>query len=203
MPSSNPNRWSRLPEPPRAEIDRARGGDQQAFKSLVERYQTMVYSIALSVLGAPADAEDAAQETFLRLFRKLGQYRGEASFTTWLYRLAVTTAVDEQRKLKRRGERYDLAAAVARAGGGAAGPAADAEEQAMERLDAAALADALRELPADYRLPVVLRDVLGLEYKEIARSTGRPLGTVKAMVHRGRGALRLRLRAAGTRPEES
>ena len=79
---------------------------------------------------------------------------------------------------------------------------ADAEAQALERLDAVALAAALRELPADYRLPVVLRDVHGLAYKEIAATTGRPQGTVKAMVHRGRGALRLRLRAAGVLNEE-
>lgn len=175
----------------------------------------MVYSIAYSVLGNSADAEDAAQETFLRLYRKLGQFRGDASFTTWLYRLAVRVAVDEHRRRQRGADRYDMAAAIAGAtgdsgreggdqgvGGTAAEPVAGAEAQALERLDAVALATALRELPADYRLLVVLRDVRGLAYKEIASTTGRPLGTVKAMVHRGRGTLRLRLRAAGILGEE-
>jgi RNA polymerase sigma-70 factor (ECF subfamily) len=214
MLASNLNRWSRPLEPSSAELHRAADGDQQAFKILVERYQGMVYSIAYSVLGNSADAEDAAQETFLRLYRKLGQFRGEASFATWLYRLAVRVAVDEQRRRQRNTDRYDLAAAIASATGGGregsdqgvggtvAEPVADAEAQALERLDAVALATALRELPADYRLPVILRDVHGLAYKEIAATTGRPLGTVKAMVHRGRGALRLRLRAAGILGEE-
>ena len=215
MVASNPSRWSRPPEPSPVELQHAADGDQRAFKVLVERYQGMVYSIAYSVLGNPADAEDAAQETFLRLYRKLGQFRGAASFTTWLYRLAVRVSVDEQRRRQRDADRYDLAAALAGVtrgsgreggdqgvGGTAAEPVADAEARALERLDAVALATALRELPAGYRLPVVLRDVHGLAYKEIAATTGRPLGTVKAMVNRGRGALRLQLRAAGILGEE-
>ena len=215
MVTSNPSRWSRPPEPSPAELKHAADGDQRAFKVLVERYQGMVYSIAYSVLGNSADAEDAAQETFLRLYRKLGQFRGAASFTTWLYRLAVRVAVDEHRRRRRAADCYDLAAAIAGAtsgsgreggdqgvGGTVCEPVAGAEAQALERLDAVALAAALRELPADYRLPVVLRDVHGLAYEEIAETTGRPLGTVKAMVHRGRGALRLRLRAAGILGED-
>ncbi len=186
----------------------------------------MVYAIAYSLLGQPADAEDAAQEAFLRLYRKLGQFRGSASFTTWLYRLAVRAALDELRRRRRSSERYDLMAGAIASGAAPASGAppatdnsggrgrggrlrssgvaavADAEAQAMERLDALALAAALRALPVEYRIPVVLRDIHGLAYKEIAETTGRPVGTVKVMVHRGRGALRLRLRAAGVLGKE-
>lgn len=178
----------------------------------------MVYAIAYSLLGQPADAEDAAQEAFLRLYRKLGQFRGQASFTTWLYRLAVRAALDEQRRRRRGSEGYDLMAGATAAGevhgrdnggrcdrGGyqrSGDAVADAEAQALERLDAAAVVAALRALPVDDRIPVVLRDIHGFAYKEIAEMTGRPAGTIRVMVHRGRGALRLRLRAAGVFNEE-
>jgi RNA polymerase sigma-70 factor (ECF subfamily) len=224
MSSSNFSGWSHLPEPAPADLERACAGDQQAFRLLVERYQAMVYAIAYSLLGQPADAEDAAQEAFLRLYRKLGQFRGQASFTTWLYRLAVRAALDEQRRRRRSSEAYDLMAGVTAAGvplavdavhgrdnggwrdrGGhqrSGDAVADAEAQALQRLDAAAVMAALRELPVDDRIPVVLRDIHGFAYKEIAEMTGRPAGTIRVMVHRGRGALRLRLRAAGVFGEE-
>jgi RNA polymerase sigma-70 factor (ECF subfamily) len=156
---------------------------------IVERYQTMVYSVAYNVLGSHADAEDAAQDAFLRCYRSLPQYRSEASFSTWLFRLALTTAVDCRRRERRQPEAAEMP------------DIADARAPDLgEGVDAPTLVRALGDLPEDYRTPTVLRDVYGLPYQEIAELTGRPLGTVKVMVHRGRSSLRLRLRAAGARP---
>lgn len=181
----------RARDPSPAELARAAKGDRDAFRVIVERYQTMVYTVAYNVLGDRFAAEDAAQDAFLRCYRKLPQYRSEASFSTWLFRLALSAAVDARRHEGRQPEPVavpDLAD--------------DTAPGVAQRADAAALLGALAGLPEDYRTPTVLRDVYGLPYQEIAELTGRPLGTVKVMVHRGRASLRLRLRAAGAGPEE-
>jgi len=188
MASSNRREWRWPPDPSPADLARAAAGDHQAFRLIVERYQTMVYSVAYNVLGTHVDAEDAAQDAFLRCYRSLPQYRSEASFSTWLFRLALTTAVDSRRRARRQPEAAEMPEIADERGG--------PEESA----NALTLVGALGDLPEDYRTPTVLRDVYGLPYQEIAELTRRPLGTVKVMVHRGRAALRLRLKAAGTLP---
>ncbi len=185
MATSNQGEWHLPPDPTPRELARAAAGDHEAFRLIVERYQAMVYSVAYNVLGDPADAEDAAQETFLRCYRTLPQYRGEASFSTWLFRLALSNAVDYGRKVRRRPESVELPDEI----GEAPAPGEGVDTQTLVR--------ALAELPQDYRTPTVLRDIYGLPYQEIAEVTGRPLGTVKVMVHRGRASLRLRLKAEG------
>ncbi len=184
MATSNLDKWAALPDPTPAEVARAAGGDVAAFRLIVERYQGMVYSVAYSVLGDRTDAEDAAQEAFLRCYRKLPQFRGEATFSTWLFRLTLTASVDYQRRERRRPEPMEVPE-VADESAGVLG----------DGISVAALTSALHDLPEDYRVPTVLRDVYGLPYQEIADLTGRPLGTVKVMVHRGRASLRLRLGA--------
>ena len=183
MPSSNP-KWATLPDPTSAELARAVDGDTEAFKTIVERYQGMVYSVAYNVLGNHTDAEDAAQEAFLRCYRKLPQYRGEATFSTWLFRLALNASVDYQRRERRRPEPVEVPDV-----------AAGEQTELGAGITAATLTAALHDLPDDYRVPTVLRDIYGLPYQEIADLTARPLGTVKVMVHRGRASLRLRLQA--------
>ena len=185
MTASNQGEWRFPPDPTPRELARAAAGDHEAFKLIVERYQAMVYSVAYNVLGDPVDAEDAAQESFLRCYRTLPQYRGEASFSTWLFRLALSNSLDYGRRQRRRPEPVEV-------------PEDMAETPAPgDGISAAALVRALGDLPEDYRTPTVLRDVYGLPYHEIAELTGRPLGTVKVMVHRGRVSLRLRLKAQG------
>ena len=183
MTTSNLHKWSTLPDPTSADLARAAAGDVDAFTLIVERYQGMVYSVAYNVLGNHTDAEDAAQEAFLRCYRKLPQYRSEATFSTWLFRLALTASVDYQRRERRRPEPVDV---PDMAGG---------RPELGEGISAATLTAALHDLPDDYRVPTVLRDIYGLPYQEIADLTARPLGTVKVMVHRGRASLRLRLQA--------
>jgi RNA polymerase sigma-70 factor (ECF subfamily) len=183
MSASNFQKWHALPDPSPAELARAMEGDARAFRLIVERYQGMVYSVAYNVLGDHTDAEDAAQEAFLRCYRTLPQYRSEASFSTWLFRVALTSAVDYKRRERRRPEPVEAPDLVD-----------ELTPDLGESILPAALVDALNGLPPDYRVPTVLRDVYGLPYQEIAELTGRPLGTVKVMVHRGRASLRLRLR---------
>lgn len=148
----------------------------------------MTYTIAHKMLGNHGDAEDAAQEAFLRCFRRLGTFRGESAFSTWMFRLTVSAAADVRRREARRGDR-------------GVGLCEEPAYEPSDSPDAGSLAAALGDLPPDYRLPTVLRDVYGLPYQEIAALTGRPLGTVKVLVHRGRASLRLRLRALGLAPE--
>ena len=183
MSASNLHKWATLPDPTPADLARAAAGDVDAFTTIVERYQGMVYSVAHNVLGNHTDAEDAAQEAFLRCYRKLPQYRGEATFSTWLFRLALTASVDYQRRERRRPEPVEVP------------DMAGDEPELGDGISAAMLTAALHDLPDDYRVPTVLRDIYGLPYQEIADLTARPLGTVKVMVHRGRASLRLRLSA--------
>ena len=183
MPPSNFNKWATLPDPTPAELARAAAGDVEAFKTIVERYKGMVYSVAYNVLGNQTDAEDAAQEAFLRCYRKLPQYRAEATFSTWLFRLALTASVDYRRREGRRPEPVEV-------------PETAGDDPALgDGISSSTLVAALHDLPDDYRVPTVLRDIYGLPYQEIADLTARPLGTVKVMVHRGRASLRLRLQA--------
>jgi RNA polymerase sigma-70 factor, ECF subfamily len=183
--ASNLHKWASLPDPSPADLERAAEGDAEAFKTIVERYQGMVYSVAYNVLGSHTDAEDAAQEAFLRCYRKLSQFREEATFSTWLFRLALTTAVDYRRRERRHPEPVDVPELVD-----------ESASELGEGMSAGTIMAALRDLPDDYRVPTVLRDIYGLPYQEIATVTGRPLGTVKVMVHRGRASLRLKLRPA-------
>jgi len=189
--ASNLHKWATSPDPTPAELARAVAGDADAFKLIVERYQGMVYSVAYNVLGNHTDAEDAAQEAFLRCYRKLPQYRAEATFSTWLFRLVLSSTIDYQRREKRRPDPVEAPDLLD-----------ETAPELGEGVTAATLTAALRDLPEDYRVPTVLRDIYGLPYQEIADRTGRPLGTVKVMVHRGRASLRLRLRAAGAGPGE-
>lgn len=172
-----------LPDPTPADLERATAGDVDAFRTIVERYQRMVYSVAYNVLGNQTDAEDAAQEAFLRCYRKLPQYRAEATFSTWLFRLALTASADYRRREGRRPEPVEV-------------PETAGDDPALgDGISSSTLVAALHDLPDDYRVPTVLRDIYGLPYQEIADLTARPLGTVKVMVHRGRASLRLRLQA--------
>jgi len=185
--TSNCNKRRLPPDPSSEEIGRAAAGDVAAFTRIVERYQGMAYSIAYKMLGDRQDAEDATQEAFMSCYRRLATFRSESLFSTWMFRLTVSAAADVRRREARR-----------RAAGTVA--ANEPVRETRDSTDGGSLAAALAELPPDYRVPTVLRDVYGLAYQEIADVTGRPLGTVKVMVHRGRASLRLRLRSMGLVP---
>lgn len=170
-------RSTSVADPPADEIQRAATGDASAFREIVLRYERLVFGVAYTVLGDPYEAEDAAQEAFLRLHRGLPRYRGEAAFGTWVFRLAITAALDQHRWLSRR--------AVVPLDPLPQSPQATPEQRAA----AAELLTAMAALSAALRAPLVLREVYGYEYAEIAALLGKPVGTVKAAVHRGRAVL--------------
>jgi RNA polymerase sigma-70 factor, ECF subfamily len=172
-------------------LEQARQGDSAAFTLLVERHQDELYTMALRLLGVPADAADVVQETFLRAYMNLPRLRA-LSVRGWLYRVAVNASRDVQRRAVRRpaGPLEDGEGKVLDLPSPDVGPEAAAESR--ERL--AAIQAALQALPEDYRVAVVLRDVNDLSYEEIAVALRVPLGTVKSRLSRARtqlaGALR-------------
>lgn len=167
---------------------RLRAGEPDAFEQLVRTYQHRVFGVAFRMLGNGAEAEEIAQETFLRAHRALPEYRGDAKLSTWLYaiasRLCLTRLGSRERGLVRQGEEGLL-----RLPHDALGPDAVVEQTEME----AALHRAIAELPDERRIVVVLRDLEGLSYEEIATSLGLELGTVRSRLHRARMDLKDKL----------
>jgi RNA polymerase sigma-70 factor (ECF subfamily) len=169
-------------------LDRLRAGDAAAFEDLVTTYQHRVFGVALRMLGNAAEAQDVAQEAFVRAHRALGTFRGDAKLSTWLYaitsRLCLTRLASGERRLGRPGEE-----ALLRLADPAPGPDAALERDELE----AALQRAITELPEEARIVVVLRDLEGLAYEEIAQALDLPLGTVRSRLHRARADLKDKL----------
>lgn len=163
-------------------------GDAAAFDELVSRYQRRVYGICYRYFGDRQDAEDAAQETFLTLLRRAETYTARARFSTWLYRVAMNACNDLSRKRARR----------PRAAPSAPDPAqhAASDDPVGVRELALDLQQALAALEPEHRDAVVLHDVHGLPYADIAARLGVPVGTVKSRIHRGHARLAALLRAA-------
>ena len=169
-------------------LDRLRAGDAPAFEELVMTYQHRVFGVALRMLGNRAEAEDVAQEAFVRAHRALGAFRGDAKLSTWLYaitsRLCLNRLASGERRMARQGEDALLRLSDA-------GPRPDA---ALERRELeTALGRAIAELPEDRRIVVVLRDIEGLSYEEIAQVLELELGTVRSRLHRARAELKEKL----------
>lgn len=178
-------------------IERSRSGDLAAFNALVLAYQGQVYNLCLRMLRSPQAAEDAAQEAFVAAYRAVHHFRG-GSFRGWLLRIAANACYDELRRRRSRPQ-LPLEAPADEERLRAELPALDEPlEQRAERLELArCLQEGLASLPPDQRLALILRDVQGLAYQEVAEATGASLGTVKSRISRGRAALRDFLLARG------
>jgi RNA polymerase sigma-70 factor (ECF subfamily) len=166
----------REPEP--ETIDRAKNGDLRAFESLVRDYQADVWRFAYHLTHNRATAEDVTQEAFLRAYRGLASYKGQAKFTSWLLRIARNCAIDSYRKTRR--ETPTPPDPDAPADRAVSGPAAEERVRINE---------AIRRLPVPLREPFVVIEVLGFSYQEASTILGLRVGTVKSRMHRARAAL--------------
>ncbi len=188
MPEENLHAWMMIID----SIRRAAQGDTRAFERLVVEHQHRLYTLAARELGSRSDADDAVQETLIRAWRGLPRFRAEASFSTWLYRICLN-AISDQRSRRSR--------AAAQALDDVAEPA-DPRDRIAERELSDALQHALAQLDENYRTPVLLYDVLGRSYGEIAEVLDVAEGTVKSRIFRGRAEL-ARLLGTTTAGEES
>jgi len=168
-------------------------GERTAFQALVEKYQQRMYAVAYGLLGNREDALDAVQEAFVKAYRSLSGFKGKSSFYTWLYRITANAAIDLGRKTGRREEvefREELEPDEEKG----TYPVAPASENPAERLMWKELGerieDALQELPPEQRTAIVLREIEGLSYKEIANVMQCSEGTVMSRLHYGRMKLR-------------
>jgi RNA polymerase sigma-70 factor, ECF subfamily len=154
-------------------------GSDRAFEVLVRRHEDRIFALALRMLGERSDALDATQEAFVSAFRQARSFRGDSSFGTWLYRIAINACKDLMRKRGRWGEpTEDVGADLA--------TTEDVEGSVSDRMD---LSAALARLPEEFRDAVVMHDLGGIPYEEIARTTRTNIGTVKSRISRGRKRL--------------
>jgi RNA polymerase sigma-70 factor (ECF subfamily) len=172
-------------------VTRAQKGDKTAFDLLVRKYQYKVAKLVGRYVRDRAEAEDVAQEAFLRAWRALGGFRGESAFYTWLYRIAVNTAKNHLESLGRRPPSLDLEADVVETlnGSDALREHATPERQLLTDEIAATVHRVLEALPADLRTAITLREVEGLSYEEIAEVMDCPIGTVRSRIFRAREAI--------------
>jgi RNA polymerase sigma-70 factor, ECF subfamily len=172
------------PATDRSIIDRASHGDLGAFEEIVRTRMDAVYRLCFAILGDEADARDAAQETFLAAWRRIGELRDPERFDAWLQRVAVNAARMIHRARRRRGVREIAASRVASTNDSAAAPV---------NADARALDTALDELPVEQRSILVLHHLEGLGIDDLAYRLGIPAGTVKSRLHTARRALQAAL----------
>lgn len=175
-------------------VQRAQAGDHASLCELIARYERRTYNLAYRLMGNHADASDAAQEALVRICVRLDNFRGDSAFSTWLFRVVTNTCLDELRRRGRlRHASLDEAlpleegAVLRQATDTGEGPVEYAERQEVQ----AAVQRAINRLPDEYRVVIILRDLHGLTYQEIAAALGTTLGTIKSRLHRARQALRV------------
>ncbi len=188
-------------DPDRRDVQASVAGDPRAFEALVRRHQDAVFTRIYFMVRDRALAEDLAQEAFLKAYRSLGGFRGEALFATWLGRIAVNVTMhhfERERALKRAGKVVSLNATDARSGRAPAVEIADRthdpEARALRNERQQAILDAVLGLDVEYRLALTLREFHGFSYQEIGDQLGLPIGTVKSKIFRARQILQQTLK---------
>jgi len=178
-------------------LDGLRAGSQDAFASLLDTYQRPIYNFVYRMLEDPEDAPDVTQEVFLKVFRNIARFRGDCSLKTWLYRISVNEAFNRRRWFQRHRqqetpleERSGTAPSIADQ---LADPQEDQFDMLLRRERLQVVERALAEVPDSFRVAVVMRDIQGLSYEEIADALAAPVGTVKSRILRGREALKQKL----------
>jgi len=193
MPAMNPGYEETKESEDVALVRRAKSGDTTAFEELFRRHRSQIYSLTYRMTGNSADAEDLLQDVFLTAFRKIGSFQGRSSFSTWLYRVGINRSKDFLRKKKRAAELQTPddqhgeasleessrhAGAVERSSQPEAGAIAGEAQRLVQ--------EALDRLPEGLRVPLVLHELEGLQYREVARLMRLPVGTVKSRIFRAR-----------------
>lgn len=174
-------------------LERSRAGDVAAFEELIEAYQKKVFNLACRIVGNYDDAADLAQEALIRIFRSIANFRGQSSFSTWIYRITTNVCLDEIRKRKN-ARMLSLDEEIHTDDGEMKRQIMSDEplpDEIAEREELRSLvSDAIQSLPEDQRLVITLRDLQGLSYEEISKILDCPGGTVKSRINRARQALK-------------
>jgi RNA polymerase sigma-70 factor (ECF subfamily) len=178
-------------------VARSIGGDLDSFNQLVLRWERPIYALAYRVIGREEDARDVAQEAFLRAFRALGGFKGQAKFSSWLYRITLNLCRDWIRRERRTPiaqapEGVDLIELA-----GESSPTESVEELVSRRQLGRAVEKAMARLPEEQRTAIILKEYHGLTFQEIADLLDCPLSTVKTRLYQGLSVLRKQLRQAG------
>ncbi len=174
-------------------LERAKAGDIAAFEQLIESYQKKIFNIALRMLGNYDDAGDLSQEVLIRIYKSIGSFKEQSSFSTWIYRITTNVCLDEIRKRKNR-KIISLDEEIRLEDGEMKRQIESDEPSPEETAEAKDLKkivnDAIGKLSEEHRIVIVLRDLQGLSYEEIAEVLKCPEGTVKSRINRGRQALK-------------
>jgi RNA polymerase sigma-70 factor (ECF subfamily) len=178
-------------------VARSVAGDRESFNQLIVRWERPIYALAYRVIGRDEDARDVCQETFLRAFRALPGFKGQAKFSSWLYRIALNLCRDWIRRQKRTPtvsapEGVDIIEMAAQQG-----PVESIETLVARRELSATVEQAMRRLPDEQRTAIILKEYHGLTFQEIADLQGCPLSTVKTRLYQGLSVLRRDLEAQG------
>ena len=183
--------------PQRSILDRIDTGISLTFEELFERYNSMVFNLAYQVLGDREEALDVAQEVFLAIYQKMDTFRGESSLKTWIYRIAIRRATNRFRwwnRLRRRGtvslEEHLLKSPESELSWNLTSRAKSPEDALLLQEEREKVKRMLLELPLHQRIAVIMRDIEGLSYEEIAESLNVSLGTIKSRIARGREILK-------------
>ncbi len=178
-------------------VARSRGGDAESFNQLILRWERPIYALAYRVIGREEDARDVCQETFLRAFRALPGFKGQAKFSSWLYRIALNLCRDWMRRQRRTPvvqmpEGVDPIELASERG------PVESIETLVERQElSAVVADAMARLPEEQRTAIILKEYHGMTFQEIADLQGCPLSTVKTRLYQGLSVLRRHLEKNG------
>ena len=181
-------------------VARSRGGDVDSFNQLILRWERPIYALAYRVIGREEDARDVCQETFLRAFRALPGFKGEAKFSSWIYRIALNLCRDWMRRQRRTPtvQMPEDSEAMERMERVADRPPVESVEDLVARKElSAVVAEAMAVLPEEQRTAIVLKEYHGLTFQEIADLQGCPLSTVKTRLYQGLTVLRRHLEKNG------
>jgi len=177
-------------------VERVQKGDKKAFDLLISKYQHRIVSLVTRYVSDPAEALDVAQEAFIKAYRAIGKFRGDSAFYTWLYRIAINTAKNWLVAQKRRpplsdidaadAEQYDIESRLK--------DRATPENEMLREEIKTTIYDTIAKLPEDLRTAIMLREMEGMSYEEIATTMECPIGTVRSRIFRAREAIDEQLR---------